>query len=163
MGDSGSIGVSIAGWDGARLGVPGSSLTSSDPEVLAVHSDGTYEALQEGTAEVRITPYLLRNGETRPAGEALNQTVAALVEDRAPARLSASLPPSLPFWELGPKFCGRWVSGNKNTPPRAGCGGRYIVGTSQGPNQRCADERMLSLKRLKRGIGIPCARAKETR
>lgn len=76
VGDSGSIGVSIAGWDGARLGVPGSSLTSSDPEVLAVHSDGTYEALQEGTAEVRITPYLLRNGETRPAGEALNQTVA---------------------------------------------------------------------------------------
>lgn len=76
VGDSGSIGVSIAGWDGARLGVPGSSLTSSDPEVLAVHSDGTYEALQEGTAEVRITPYLRRNGETRPAGEALNQTVA---------------------------------------------------------------------------------------
>lgn len=74
--DSGSIGVSIAGWDGAWLGVPGSSLTSSDPEVLAVHSDGTYEVLQEGTAEVRITPYLLRNGETRPAGEALNQTVA---------------------------------------------------------------------------------------
>lgn len=76
VGDSGSIGVSIAGWDGARLGVPGSSLTSSDPEVLAVHSDGTYEALQEGTAEVLITPYLPRNGETRPAGEALNQTVA---------------------------------------------------------------------------------------
>ena len=41
-----------------------------------MHSDGTYEALQEGTAEVRITPYLLRNGETRAAGEALNQTVA---------------------------------------------------------------------------------------
>lgn len=123
VGDSGSIGVSIAGWDGARLGVPGSSLTSSDPEVLAVHSDGTYEALQEGTAEVLITPYLPRNGETRPAGEALNQTVAAVAEDRAPARLSASLPPSLPFWELGPKFCGRWVSGNKKYPAESGaCG-----------------------------------------
>lgn len=40
-----------------------------------MHSDGTYEALQEGAADVRITLYLLRNGETRPAGEALNQTV----------------------------------------------------------------------------------------
>ena len=52
-----------------------------------MHSDGTYEALQEGTAEVRITPYLLRNGETRPAGEALNQTVAAVAGSSAGAAI----------------------------------------------------------------------------
>ena len=75
VGDSGSIGLSISGWGGARLAVPGASVSSSNPEVLAVHPDGTYEALQEGTAELSITPFLMRNGKTRPSGEAISQTV----------------------------------------------------------------------------------------
>lgn len=75
VGDAGKISVSIAGWNGARLAIPGAMVSSSAPEVLAVHPDGTYEALQQGTAEVSITPYLLRGGETRPAGEATSQTV----------------------------------------------------------------------------------------
>ncbi len=63
VGSQGSLGLSIDGFWGAKLGVPVASPSSSDPEVLKVNEDGTYEAKSEGTVTVTFNTYVVRNGQ----------------------------------------------------------------------------------------------------
>ena len=75
VGSSGSLGLSTEGFWGAKLGVPVASPSSSDPEVLDVNEDGTYEAKSEGTATITFNTYELRNGQPQVSDNQVTKTV----------------------------------------------------------------------------------------
>lgn len=75
VGSTGSLGLSTEGFWGAKLGVPVASPSSSDPEVLKVNEDGTYEAKSEGTATVTFNTYELRNGQPQVLDNHVTKTV----------------------------------------------------------------------------------------
>ena len=75
VGSTGSLGLSTEGFSGAKLGVPVASPSSSDPEVLKVNEDGTYEAKSEGTATVTFNTYELRNGQPQISDNHVTKTV----------------------------------------------------------------------------------------
>ena len=75
VGSTGSLGLSTEGFWGAKLGVPVASPSSSDPEVLKVNEDGTYEAKSEGTATVTFNTYELRNGQPQVSDNHVTKTV----------------------------------------------------------------------------------------
>ena len=75
VGSTGSVGLSTEGFWGAKLGVPVASPSSSDPEVLEVNEDGTYEAKSEGTATVTFTTYELVNGQPQVSDNHVTKTV----------------------------------------------------------------------------------------
>lgn len=77
---SGSFGLRIDGFNGARLGVPVASPSSSDPEVLEVNKDGTYTAKSEGTATVTLNTYVLRNGQPQLSDNHVTKTVKVTKE-----------------------------------------------------------------------------------
>ena len=80
LGSQGSLGLSIDGFWGAKLGVPGASPSSSDPEVLKVNEDGTYEAKSEGTATVTFNTYVVRNGQPQLSDNHVTKTVKVTKE-----------------------------------------------------------------------------------
>ncbi|MCG7275947.1 hypothetical protein [Corynebacterium singulare] len=75
VGSTGSLGLSIDGFWGAKLGIPAASPSSSDPEVLDVNEDGTYEAKSEGTATITLNTYELRNGQPQVSDNQVTKTV----------------------------------------------------------------------------------------
>ncbi|MGV0369257.1 hypothetical protein ACUY29_10805 [Corynebacterium aurimucosum] len=75
VGSQGSLGLSIDGFRGAKLGVPVASPSSSDPEVLEVNEDGTYKAKSEGTATITFNTYVLRNGQPQLSNNQVTKTV----------------------------------------------------------------------------------------
>lgn len=75
VGSTGSLGLSTEGFWGAKLGVPVASPSSSDPEVLKVNEDGTYEAKSEGTATVTFNTFELRNGQPQVSDNQVTKTV----------------------------------------------------------------------------------------
>lgn len=75
VGSQGSLGLSIEGFRGAKLGVPVAAPSSSDPEVLEVNEDGTYTAKSEGTAAVTFNTYVLRNGQAKVSDNQVTKTV----------------------------------------------------------------------------------------
>lgn len=75
VGSQGSLGLSIDGFWGAKLGVPVASPSSSDPEVLEVNEDGTYTAKSEGTATVTFNTYALHNGQPQLLANQVTKTV----------------------------------------------------------------------------------------
>ncbi|WP_411709554.1 CAP domain-containing protein [Corynebacterium sp. LaCa116] len=74
-GAKGSIGLRIEGFNGARLGIPAASPSSSDPDILQVNDDGTYEAKSEGTATITLDTYELRNGQPTLSGNTVTKQV----------------------------------------------------------------------------------------
>ena len=74
-GASGGLGLRIEGYKGALLGIPAASPSSSDPEVLDVNEDGTYEAKSEGTATITLNTYELRNGQPQVSDNQVTKTV----------------------------------------------------------------------------------------
>ena len=74
-GASGGLGLRIEGYKGALLGIPAASPSSSDPEVLDVNEDGTYEAKSEGTATIALNTYELRNGQPQVSDNQVTKTV----------------------------------------------------------------------------------------
>ncbi|ACP32531.1 hypothetical protein [Corynebacterium aurimucosum] len=75
VGSEGRLGLTIDGIQGAKLGVPVASPSSSDPEVLEVNEDGTYTAKSEGTATVTFNTYALHNGQPRLSANQVTKTV----------------------------------------------------------------------------------------
>ncbi len=80
VGSTGSLGLSIEGFWGTKLGVPVASPSSSDPEVLKVNEDGTYEAKSEGTVTVTFNTYVVRNGQPQLSDNQVTKIVQVTKE-----------------------------------------------------------------------------------
>ena len=57
------------------MGIPAASPSSSDPDILQVNDDGTYEAKSEGTATITLDTYELRNGQPTLSGNTVTKQV----------------------------------------------------------------------------------------